>query len=80
MSVSIDVDVEDIIWGMSKWEKQEMVDSLYDDGFIAKQLGVHPDDKVTSDFDIEISKLLGNDWRLSTEDVEIIMNICKKII
>lgn len=80
MSISIDVSVDDILWGMSDYDKQELVDELYDDGFVAKQMGDHPDDASSNDFDREVSKLLGNSWRLSKEDEETILKITSKIV
>jgi len=81
MSISIDVSINDIIWGMSDYDKQELVNSLYDDGFVPEQMGgVHPDDLPTGQFDREVSKLIGNSWRLSNEDEATILRITNKII
>lgn len=78
---SIDIDIDDILWSMTNYEKQELVDELYDDGFIPKQMGrVHPDDVVTDNFDKEVSKLLGNSWRLSKEDEATILKITNKLV
>ena len=77
---SIDVDIEDVLWGMSDREKQELVDDLYDDGYCPKQIGAHPDDEVRGEWDDQVIKLIGNSWRLSKEDEETILNITKKII
>jgi hypothetical protein len=78
-SVSIDVDIEDVLWGMSDWEKQELVDDLYDDGYIAKK---DPRNGVSVDsyWDEAVTKLVGNKWRLSKEDEETILAITNKII
>lgn len=81
MSVSINIDIDDILYGMSSYEKQELVDDLYDDGYVPKQLdGIHPDDRATSDFDFQVSKLIGNSWKLSKEDEETILQITSKLI
>lgn len=78
---SIDIDIEDILYSLSSYEKQELADELYDDGFLPKQMGgVHPNDIPTGDFDKEVSKLIGNAWRLSKEDEETILKITNKII
>jgi hypothetical protein len=80
-SISVDVDIDDILWDMTSYEKQELVDELYADGYIPKQMGgVHPDDVPTGDFDREVSKLIGNSWKLSKEDEETILRITNKII
>jgi hypothetical protein len=78
---SIDIEIDDILYSMSNWEKQELVDNLYDDGYIPKQMDVvHCDDVPTGEFDREVSKLIGNSWRLSKEDEETILRITNKII
>ncbi len=79
--ISVDVDIDDVLWGMSSYEKQQLVDELYEDGYVPKQMGgVHPDDAPTGDFDKEVSKLIGNSWRLSKEDEETILRITNKLI
>jgi len=36
---TIDVEVDDILWSMSKWDKKNIANSLYDnDGIVPKQL------------------------------------------
>jgi hypothetical protein len=40
---------------------------------------VHPDDVPTDDFDNEVSKLMGNRWRLTTEDEQTILKITNKL-
>ncbi len=79
--ISVDVDIDDVLWGMSSYEKQKLVDELYEDGYVPKQMGgVHPDDAPTGDFDREVSKLIGNSWRLTKEDEETILRITNKLI
>jgi hypothetical protein len=78
---SIDIDIDDILYSMSNWEKQELADNLYDDGYIPKQMdAVHRDDVSVSDFDVEVTKLIGNSWRLSKEDEQTILRITNKLI
>jgi phosphosulfolactate synthase (CoM biosynthesis protein A) len=75
---SIDIEIEDILWGMSDREKQELVDDLYEDGFIAKK---DDSEKNTDDaWNEQVHKLFNNKWRLSSEDEETILNITKKIV
>jgi hypothetical protein len=78
---SIDIDIDDILYSLSSYEKQELADELYDDGYVPKQMGgVHPDDVPTGEFDSEVHKLIGNSWRLTKEDEETILRIANKII
>jgi hypothetical protein len=76
---SIDIDIDDILWGMSDYEKQELVDDLYEDGYVAKK-DIRSDDGVDyNEFDSAVSKLLGNSWRLTTEDEATIIKIASKL-
>ena len=77
---SIEFDIDDILNGMMGYEKQELADELYEDGYTPSQLGEHPDNREESDFDREVSKLIGNSWRLSKEDEETILKIANKIV
>ena len=76
---SIDIEIEDILWNMSDYEKQELVDELYEEGFTPKGF---PTSNVSIDgdeFDEAVSKLLGNSWKLTKEDEETILKITKKV-
>ena len=75
---SIDIDIEDVLYGMSDREKQELVDDLYDDGYIAKK---SDEAKSTDDeWNDQIGKLFNNKWRLSPEDEATILAITNKIV
>lgn len=76
--VSVDVDIDDILYSMSNYEKQQLVDDLYNDGYIAKK-----DNEVKSTDDAwndQIHKLFNNKWRLSKEDEETILRITNKLV
>jgi hypothetical protein len=77
--VSVQIDIDDIISDLSNREKQELVDRLYEDGFTTVNYisAIQPS---LNDFDSNVLKLLGNDWRLSQEDVDTILNIANKLI
>jgi hypothetical protein len=75
---SIEVDIDDVLWGMSDREKQELVDDLYEDGYIAKK---SDDAKSTDDeWNEQVGKLFNNRWRLSIEDEATILAITNKLI
>ena len=82
MSISIDVSIDDMLWGMSDYDKQELVDELYDEGFVAESDSRYGLDEVGNfnEFDAEVKKLIGNSWRLSKEDEVTILAITNKII
>ena len=77
--ISIDVQYDDIISSMGSYDKQKMVDELYDDGYVAKQVKQVIDEDL-DEWDTAILKLKGNKWRLTKEDEETILRITNKII
>ena len=78
---SIDIEIDDIMYGLDRYEKQELVDELYDSGYIPKQIsGTLLDTDDDSDWNIAVNKLKNNQWRLSKEDEETILKITNKIV
>jgi hypothetical protein len=76
---SIDIEIDDILYSLSSYEKQELADELYDDGYVAKQVKQVIDEDL-DEWDEAILKLKGNKWRLSKEDEETILRITNKLI
>ena len=83
---NIDIDIDDIMYGLDRFEKQSLVDELYEDGYVPKQVKEIADreEAIKSagqfDFDGQVQKLVGNSWRLSNEDVETILRITNKLV
>jgi hypothetical protein len=84
--INVDVDIDDILWNMSDSERQQLVDDLYDDGFVPEQVKAISDREEliqsggSMDFDTQVYKLIGNSWRLSREDEDLILKIANKLI
>ena len=75
---SIDIEIDDIMYSLSSWEKQELVDELYADGYIAKK---DSEARNTDDeWNEQVNKLFNNKWRLSKEDEETILKITNKLV
>ena len=79
---SIDIDIDDIVYSMMDYEKQELVDELYEDGYVAKKDPRYDmnENGFSDEFDEHVAKLIGNGWKLSKEDEAIILKIANKII
>lgn len=78
---SIDFDIDDIMYSLAGYEKQELADELYDDGYVPKQLkGTLADDEDIDDWDEQVRKLRGNKWRLTKEDEAAILRITNKLV
>ena len=78
---SIDIEIDDIMYGLDRYEKQQLVDELYDDGYVPKQIsGTLLDSDEDSDWNVAVNKLKNNQWRLSKEDEETILKITNKLV
>ena len=75
--MNVDIDIDDLLWSMSKKEKQQLVDDLYEDGYIPKPFQ-DESDRFTDDFSSACKKLLGEAWRLTREEEDFIINISKR--
>ena len=76
--INIDIDIDDIISNMSSYDKQMMVDELYEEGYIAKKDSSEKNDD--NEWNEQVNKLFNNKWRLSSEDEATILRITNKII
>jgi hypothetical protein len=75
---SIDIEIDDILYGMTSWEKQELADELYADGYVAKKDVSERD--IDDDWNEQVNKLFNNKWRLTKEDEETILRITNKLV
>jgi hypothetical protein len=85
--VSIDVDIDDILWSMSKWDKQNMAEALYNDGIVPKALQADLDEiegrnGVQTYLEHELSDLLDKIWNnrkfINNTDLEILKHLSNK--
>jgi hypothetical protein len=76
--ISVDIDIDDVIYSLTDREKQNLVDDLYNDGYVAKKDTL----EINNDYEWneQVNKLFNNKWRLSKEDEETILKISSKII
>jgi hypothetical protein len=75
---SIDIDIDDILYSLSSYEKQELADELYADGYVAKK--DVSERNTDDDWNESVNKLFNNKWRLSKEDEETILRITNKLL
>ena len=76
---SISIEIDDILYILSSYEKQELADELYDDGYCPKEL-TKKVESTDIDWDMQVDKLIGNRWKLSSEDEETILRITNKLV
>ena len=92
--VTVDVDLDDVLSSLGKYERKAMFESLQSEGYISKLCVITQGGTVEATRDIEnakliesedvfnaaLQKLFNNGWRLSNDDIECIINISCKII
>ena len=83
--INMDIDLDDIMDGLTAYEKQEIVDQLYQDGFYQKEF--EKEMKPTSSGEVslneqmfreELNKIRTNYLNLTTEEQELIQKIAKR--
>jgi len=77
-SVSVDVDIDDILWSASNRDKQTLADRLYEDGFKAIKDQDAEYGNPETEFDKACLKLFNQGWRLSLEEEQYIINLSKR--
>ncbi len=86
--IDIEIDVDDMYWDMSKREKQEMANKLYDDGILPEALESQIErltDRTTqTNLECDLSDLLDKIWSnrlfLTNDDIQTITTLSKKSI
>jgi hypothetical protein len=75
---SIDIEIDEIIYAMTSWEKQELADELYAAGYVAKK--DTSERNLDNEWNEEVNKLFNSKWRLTKEDEETILRITNKLV
>ena len=89
--MDIDVDVEDVLWSMSRSEKKQMLESLLDDmdhkvimeclknSNVTNKLPNVVSKESDEDFNMKVMSLINNRYKLSYEEESLIINICGRV-
>ena len=91
-SISIDVDIDDIIWGMGTYDRKAFFKAMQDNDYISQSCVITNEgyvkasshverrtlDESTDDFNLALHKLFGNGWKLTKEEEEYIINLSKR--
>jgi hypothetical protein len=83
--IDVEVDVDDMLWDMNRFEKQEMVDKLYRDGYTPVELQDELDGVIDRQpvgyNETELHELLNRVWdnrKFITEEHKDILRILSK--
>mgnify|MGYP000668534188 CR=1 FL=1 len=76
---SIDVDIDEFLDECSDREKKEIIECLIEDEYLPETV---LDENTPEDtyWNQQVKKLIGNDWKMSNEDIEKILSITQNII
>lgn len=90
--ISVDVDIDDILWDMSTYDRRRFLEHMQDDEIISKSCIVTKDGRVeapahiernaldndSSEFNQALNKLYGNGWRMTLEQEQYIIELAKR--
>lgn len=91
--ISLDIDIDEIIYAMSKYDRKEFFRQMQSDGYISESCTITNEGYVESsagiekkiesqskdDFNLALQRLFNNGWRLTKEEEDYIINVSKKI-
>jgi hypothetical protein len=91
-SISIDVDIDDVIWGMGTYDRKEFFKRMQEEGYISKSCVITKEGEVKAashvernalaeskdEFNLALQKLFGNGWRVTKEEEEYIIKLSKR--
>jgi hypothetical protein len=89
--MNIDVDVDDVLWSMSSYEKKEMLKALIDDMDLEVVMKCLKETNILStipninskldddDFNIRVMGLINNRFKLTTEEEDFIIRVSERI-
>lgn len=92
-SISVDIDIYEVIWGMSKWDRKEFFLEMQKEGHISELCVITNDGEVKAaphiernaenaskdEFNLALQKLFNNGWKLTKEEEEYVIGLSKKI-
>ena len=84
--ISIDVDLDDIISSLDRFDRKEMMKAFQEDGYIPKECKICSDGSIEmpsvgrtslsqDDFNKALQKLFDNGWKLSLEEENYIIKL-----
>jgi len=86
ISIDVDIDIDDIVYNMSKYDRKELFKAMKEDGYISDSCVITEEGEVESsigidsrdDFDKALVKLFGNGWKLTKEEEEYVIELAKR--
>ena len=90
-TITIDVDIDDIISSLGRSDRRDLLICLQDDGYIPKELKINNEGEIqlntplsryssSDDFNLALQKLFNNGWKLTSEEEQYVINLSKKFL
>lgn len=90
--VSIDIDIDEILYEMNRYERRRFLQHMQEDGIISKACVITNEgevkapnhierlllDQSNDEFDKALQKLFNNGWKLTSEEEQYIIDIAKR--
>ena len=90
--ISVDIDMDDVISAMSRYDRRKFFEYMQDDGIISKSCVITSNGEVkapthieqnasyntTNEFNQALQKLFGNGWRMTLEQEQYIIELSKR--
>lgn len=88
--VNVDIDIDDFLYELSNRDREYMMRCLQEEGYISDLCIIKDDGTVepksmkkcpspNDEFEVALSKLSGNGWKLTKEEEEDILKISQRI-
>ena len=81
-SITVDIDLDDLMWDLSKWDKQRLVDNLYENGYVPKEVETIDAREPGTYLEYELSDILDKVWNnrkfINNDDLETLKHLSKK--
>lgn len=91
-TISIDVDIDEIVWAMGKYDRKELFKEMQKEGYIPKECNISNDGELKlpnlweqkkladskNEFNQALQKLFNNGWRLTNEQEQYIVDLAKQ--
>lgn len=90
-TITIDVDIDDILFSLGRRDRRNLLIGLQDDGYIPNELKINDEGEVelntplsrhssSDDFNFALQKLFNNGWKLTSEEEQYVINLSKKFL
>lgn len=90
--ISIDIDIDEIVWAMGRYDRKEFFEKMQEEGYIPKECSISDDGELKlpsgmerkkiseskDEFNQALQKLFSNGWKLPLEQEQYIINLAKQ--